>query len=257
MSMRAPRPFSAEPIVDLQSGGRSDAGWRATAERALPWWRRMVKGLRPRISSRARTNAETAASRTYRQLARRILADFAPTEGGRRIIVASTGSVTLCTEALLMLAYFIRDELGCRILLVDDPTFGDTVGERLGFSSERGLLDSVHENDRSAAELIQPTARAGISILPKGMADPDALSAFQLRRIPLILQEATRRFDYVLVQQSSILDDRRHRSFAAGADLSLLFVEEGTSSMDELELYQRAMTDAQAQNVRLVLCTSA
>jgi hypothetical protein len=248
--------MSVQPqdLVGIESVNRLESeGSYRRAGPAGPWWRELQR----RMSARAEANAAAAAARTYRNLARRILADYPPTEEGRRIVVTSTGSITLCTEAMLMLAYFLRDEVNCHILMIDDAMPGDTIGERLGFSRARGLLDVFFESDHQSNELILPTSHPGISILPKGSTGVDGLSPFQLRRIPLMLEAVTRRFDYVLVQQSSILDDRRHRFFAAGADLSLLLVEEGATSPEEIELNRQAMTDAQARCVRLVLCTRA
>jgi hypothetical protein len=214
-----------------------------------------VRRALARLAPRPQISAETSAARSYRKLARRIISDFPSGERGRHIVVCAVGSTRLCTEAMLMLAHYLHDEHGDNILLVDDTVRGDNLSQRLDLQDEHGLLDLIHDEGKIISDVIRPTAQAGVWILPMGQAEIDWLTPAQLRRIPRVLQETTRQFAYVLAQQSSILDDRRHRFFTAGADLSLLLVEEGATSMEELEHYKQAMLDAQAKTVRVALCS--
>jgi Mrp family chromosome partitioning ATPase len=214
------------------------------------WWRdRLERWLRPRSRGLRR------ASRSYRYLARQIEADLPYADRARTILVSSPAPLDLSNATLLMFAYFMRDELGCRILLVDGTLREGGVGARLGFGGTPGFLDLLYGNRSSVRELIRLTQRRGISVLPAGRTPTDQLLPIHSSKVCEILREAQTDFDYVLFQQASILDDSRYLRCTEGADLILLLIEEGVTLMDELDRCKKVFRDHQISNVQLMLST--
>lgn len=214
------------------------------------WWRdRLGRWLGPRSGSLRR------ASRSYRYLARQIEADLPHADGAKTILVSSPAPLELSNETFLMFSYFMRDELGCRILLVDGTLREGGVGARLGYSGAPGFLDLVYGNGYRVGELIRPTQRRGISVLPAGRTPRDQLLPIQSGKVSEIIHEAQSDFDYVLFQQASILEDSRYLRCTDGADLVLLLVEEGVTLLDEIDRCRKVFRDHQISNVRLVLST--
>ena len=257
MKMTAPPREAPEVGLPVASGKPADiekrkpktVGLAAFVERA----RRSLGGL----SDSRRAEAEVAAARSYRLLARQLLADFGDRSRGVRVAVCSVGRRRLSTEALLMLSYYLHDEDGGKVLLVDDTALIDTVGASLQVNGGPGLLDVFDGAQSSMMDLIQSTAQTGVYVLPMGQTPIQWLSPSQLRELPGLMDELANDYAYVLVQQSSILDDSSHRFFTKGADLALVLIEDGVGSVEEGMQYHQSMVDAEAKAVRVVLCCSA
>lgn len=212
------------------------------------WWKERVGRWR---------SAKFPASRSYRYLARQIMAELPHDQGGRTILVSSLGPLELSNETLLMFSYFMRDELGCSILLVDGTFREGGISARLGHNGAPGFLDLVYGNQRWLGELVRPTQRRGIFTLPVGRAPAYPPLPIQDTNIASLFEEARRSFDYVLLQQTCILEDTRYLLCASSADLILLLIDEGVTPLDELERCKKVFRDYQISNVRLVLSAAS
>lgn len=230
---------SALRVADRPRAGSSDL-----LSRLRHWWARR---------RRSTVDADSPSFQPYRSLARQLLADFPCADGGRVIIVSSVAS--LPTDTLLTLCYFMRDELGSRILAIDATGRSDGLGARLGHGRLPGFLDLLHSDDKHLADLVQQTARPGISALPPGRPPADGLAALRAARVERVFAEARRAYDYVIVQQPAILEDRGFLRFAASADVVLLLVEEGRTGLSDLTKCRAVLEAHRAQNVRVVLCS--
>jgi Mrp family chromosome partitioning ATPase len=234
------------PDMPLDRSARGGAAPQGAKLSLSGWWKERT--------SQRRGN-KLPASRSYRYLARQIASERPYAEGGRTILVSSLVPLELSNETLLMFAYFMRDELGCSILLVDGTFREGGIGARLGHNGAPGFLDLVYGNERWAGELVRPTQRRGIFALPVGRPPPLPVLPIQEENIATLFREVRRSFDYVLVQQTSILDDTRYLRCAGDADLILLLIDEGVTSSEELERCKKVFRDYQIANVRLVLST--
>ena len=167
------------------------------------------------------------ASKSYRYLARQIEADLPPGDTGRCITFGSPGSMRLSVESLLMFSYFMQDELGREVLLID-ATFGKNgVGAALGHGGSPGLMELLYDSRHEFNKLVQPTRRGKIFLLPPGSAPNEIFLPLKTEMVEPVLAAARERFPYVLVHQGSILQDTRHLLLTAATDLSILLVEEG------------------------------
>jgi tyrosine-protein kinase Etk/Wzc len=215
--------------------------------RVQSWWRsKIVRWL----------GSKHSAALSYRYLARQIAADLPYAEGGRAILISGPGALDLINETLLLFAYYARDELGCRTLLVDATFTREGVTAPLGYADAPGFAELLYASENRLTELIQPTERPGIAVLPAGRPPQNTLSPLQVAKAAAIFDEARRGFDYVLLQQASILTDSRYLLFTGFADLLLLVVEEGGTPLDEIERCKRLFHDHQISNARLLLAAS-
>lgn len=194
------------------------------------------------------------ASRSFRYLARKIELDMPKGEDGHAIIITSPGSIKVNTDTLLMFSYVIQDEIGCKVLLVDATFRDDGIGARLGYQSAPGFMEMLYDDDDDERDpLVRATERKNISILPAGRLTGKALPPLAPDRVRLVLEAMRKRFDYVLIQQGSVLGDTRYVSIARSVDLVLLLVEDGVTPVRELERCQRLLHDHQVSNFRVVM----
>ena len=193
------------------------------------------------------------ASASYRFLARHIQADLPFADGGRVILLSSATSMDLSGESLLMLSFFLRDELGCRILLLDGTLREGGVGAVLGHEDAPGFLDLIYGTELSLDAVVQKTNREHISVLPAGRIPAAPLTPTQASRIAELLKQARASFDYILIQQGPIFQDSRYLLLTSEADLILLLVEESETPLSELERCVGVFRDHQVGNVRIVL----
>ena len=198
------------------------------------------------------------ASRSYRYLARQLDNDLAGLgEAGRTVVLGSPGAMRVNTESLLLFAYFLRDELGSKVLLVDATFRNDGIGARLGHSGKRGFMDLLYESDKTVDALIQPTNRRGIHILPAGNPPSDGFLPLKSESLSPVLETVQERFDYVLIQQGSILKDTRYLLLAPLVDVMFLVVEEGVTRMRDLEDCQDLLRDNHVKNYKFVISRSS
>src|SRR5262249_49763588 len=145
-------------------------------------------------------------------------------------------------------------ELGSRILVVDGSLGDAVVSALLGHACDAGLIDFIHDYDRSVMDLIKATARQNICILPAGRPRSGDLQPIEASRVVSLYTQVRNRFDYILVQQGPITLDTRYLVFAAKADLVLVLVEEGVTQLSELDRCLDTFSSHQIADVRLVLC---
>ncbi|HEY1384572.1 MAG TPA: hypothetical protein VGF43_13200 [Dongiaceae bacterium] len=240
-------PEMADMAIPAVKAGRLRRSPADTARtRSRPGWlRRLLRDNRADGS---------AAVLSYRFLARQIDVDLPHTGGGRTILISSSVPQASSNEAVLMFAHAMVAELGSQILVVDG-TLGDAaVGDLLGHAGDAGLIDFIHDHDRSVADLIKPTSRRNICILPAGRPRSGDLQPMEAARVVSLYTQARNRFDYILIQQGPIILDTRYLIFAAKADLVLVLVEEGVTHLSELDRCLDTFSSHQIADVRLVLC---
>lgn len=209
------------------------------------------RGLFARSSS-SRLDADDPMFQPYRLLARQLLADFPSDGGGRVVFVPSVAQ--LPTDTLLTIAYFLRDELGSRVLLADATGRPGGLGDRLGMTGLPGLLDLVHDPARKLTDLARPTARPGIMAMSYGRPPANGQGGVAASRIETVLEDTRRAFDYTLVQLSPIIEDPAFLRFATLCDTVLLIVAEGTNDIEDLARARSLLESQGAPDIRMVLC---
>jgi Mrp family chromosome partitioning ATPase len=211
--------------------------------------------LAARLGGMRRSRApDSPAALSYRFLARQIANDLPSVDAGRTILLSSAVPAAASNEAMLMFSHAVADELGARVLLVDG-TFGtEGIGHALGHDGAAGLMDLVYDSGHDPFDTIQETPRHNIALLPAGRPRIGRPLQIGAGRIAEVYRQLCGRFDYVVVQQGSIIADTRYLVCAARADLVLMLVEEGVTPVDELDRSLDVFRGHQITNLRLVLC---
>lgn len=211
------------------------------------WTKRLYRRVSTLLTNRK------FASTTYRFLARQIATDLKGMEGTPKIVFSSTGDLALNSEILLMLAYFMQDELSCNVLLIDGTFRKGGISERLGLNNPIGFMDYLCSEHWTPNPLIASTVNSNVFVIPAG--NTPSLRAEPLGR-PLVesrLDEAAKGFSYVFIQQDAIVRDTRYLVFNEVADMVLLHAVERETRLHDLETCQKVYEDHQIHGVRLIL----
>ena len=193
------------------------------------------------------------ASVSYRYLARQLAARFEASGRNPCIVFSSADSLEASCDVLMMTAYFLHDELGARVLLVDGSLTDGGVSDRFGYAGEAGLIDYFCESGDTLNDCFKPTANPGVYVLPAGKMPNQGRPAVRSQSVQVLLDNLSEQFDYVLIQQGLVTLDTRYMVFAQLADLVLLYTEEGGTLVNEYEACQKIFRDYQIQNVGLVM----
>lgn len=194
------------------------------------------------------------ASRSYRYLARKIEEDLPVGRKSRTLIFTSPCPAGLVAETLMMFSYFLQDELDCKVLMVDGTFRQDGLSRRFMSGVYPGFMDLLYGNEGlEPGDLILSTGRKNIFLLPSGNSPKAGFSSLNPEKIKSLIHRLEGEFNYLLIQQGSILRDTRYLPFTSLADRILLLVEEGETRVAELEECQRLFREYKLSNVRLVM----
>jgi Mrp family chromosome partitioning ATPase len=238
------KAFMNEAAQPLERPQRPLAGESLRMPGARSWW---LRGLLKLVSPRQ------PASRSYRYLARQLAAELKHQDRPAQVAVTSPSTLDESTGAVLMLAYCLQDELDAKVLIVDATLGHAGAGACLGFQDAPGFMDAVYSEKYDADALVHPTTRRGIAVLPAGMPPAVGFSPLRAEKVQGVLAKAGQSFDYLLIQQGSVLEDTRYILLASQADITLVLVEERVTLLEELENYQRVLADHDVANARVIM----
>jgi capsular exopolysaccharide synthesis family protein len=122
------------------------------------------------------------------------------TNGTRTVMIASASPGDGKTLTALNLAFTLGQSYKRRVLLVDGDLRKPSLSEMAGASRTAGLSAALKARTDQKLPLI-PLVE-GLWLLPAGPPDPDPLSGLSSTRLRRILDEAGRRFDWVLLDSS-------------------------------------------------------
>ena len=235
------------PSDDKDGVDESKARRRRAAKR--------IGKLAKRLSQRVQAflPQKKLASKTYRFLARQIVSDLAGIESTPKIVFSSTGDLDLNSEILLMLAYFLQDEYGCNVLLIDGTFRKGGISDRLGINNPVGFMDYLCGEHWKPNPLITGTANKNIFVMPAGSTPFLGPQFLERGLLESRLQTAARGFRYLFLQQDCILNDSRYLGLNQVCDLVLLHAVERETRLQELEECQKLYEDQMIHNVRLIL----
>jgi capsular exopolysaccharide synthesis family protein len=91
-----------------------------------------------------------------------------------------------------------------RTLLVDCDLRSPAVHRMFDVLSQPGICE-VLRGEAPLAEAVQPTVAAGLSVLPAGRCDSQALQALAHGRLETILEELKPQYDYIIVDTAPVL----------------------------------------------------
>ncbi len=154
-----------------------------------------------------RWEPEQILSEAYRSLRSSVLLGW--DESMKRILLTSAqpqeGKTTLSLNLACSLA-----QLGRRVLLIDADMRRPDCARQLGLEPSNGLSEFLR-GKAELDEVIQPTAIAGLSLLPSGESTTAASDLLYSPRLPAMLSEVGERYDHVVIDSppSLALSDSR------------------------------------------------
>ena len=237
MFMREPKVGFVAEEASTGGGGTSPLG---------RWLRRLRAVL---------LGTRRPASRSYRYMSRLIEREFPVGESGVCLAFTSSDTDQTTTDALLMLAYCLRNELDSRVLIIDsrlkDPAGGLT--GRLGLLDAPGLVEILREGPAGHEAMIRPTAIAGVDVLPVGGPRAGASIPLDRERLRGLLDAAKARYDHVLVGVGSVLQDTRHVLAVAEADAVFILAHENKTFLESLDNCRHQLLSNGVADVRVLV----
>ena len=159
------------------------------------------------------------------------------TERGTRIVmVASATAGEGKTLTSVNLALTLSESFKRQVLLIDADLRRPTVHELFQISNASGLNDGLKADQEGKLSLIEVTPR--LTVLPAGRPNPDPMSGLTSERMRRIIEEASARFEWVVLDTPPVglLPDAN--LLAGMVDMVVLVVGAGTTPF---HLVQRAV----------------
>jgi succinoglycan biosynthesis transport protein ExoP len=201
-------------------------------------------GLVPQVAEMDRTrrlhqHLVTNPFAAYAEAIRSIVATgqlASPFHPSKVILITSSlpaeGKTTLAVSLSVCLA-----RLGQRVLLVDLDFKHPSILRELGGEAGQGIVDILLKN-RTPADVIQSIPKLGLDCLPMSRSSFDPLILFDGDKMPRLLRQLRRNYDYVIIDSPPVLGSTETRLLAAMADENLFIVKWGSTPR---ELAQNAL----------------
>ena len=183
------RPVSVPPSADAKLASVPEA---QIEERAV----------QPRLDERA---AKAIESPLFVEQFRRASAALieAQTAGTLKVLLVTSASPgDGKTMTALNLALVLGRSYGRRVLLIDGDLRRPSLHRVVGVGNRSGLADALSARTDVRLEVVPITDT--VTLLPAGPADPDPLRSLSSARMKRVIQEASQRFDWVIIDSAPV-----------------------------------------------------
>jgi Mrp family chromosome partitioning ATPase len=201
---------------------------------------------------RNREAPRDAVTQAYQRLAMQVNLDLGAKEGGRSIMLTSPHGGDVCCEPTLELAWYLAQEQGQRVLIVDGSVADQELTRAFGCTETSGLLDLLTGVPEEMNGLLRPTRHDFVTFLAAGESKGAGRSV-NLGNLAACLERLQEEYDYVLIHAPAILSGATALAFPALVDCVLLLAVEGESRLDDLGASRDALSACKARKIGLVL----
>ena len=118
------------------------------------------------------------------------------------LLVASATPGDGKTMTALNLALVLGRSYGRRVLLIDGDLRRPSLHRVVGVGNRSGLADALQAKNDVRLEVVPITDT--VTLLPAGPADPDPLRSLSSARMKRVIQEASQRFDWVIIDSAPV-----------------------------------------------------
>lgn len=218
-----------EAAVDLGLAKKEDVLWALSQQFHYPY----AADGRKQVSSElvVATNPFDASAEFFREIRSQIIANvFSNHDNKYAVAVCSpnTGDGKTFFAANLAVAF---SQLGMRTLLVDADLRNPRLHQIFGMSSGAGGLSGVLAG-RAETNVIRPIeALPSLYLLPVGVVPPNPLELVQGMAFDLLLNELTRKFDYVIVDTPAAEHGADARVIAAKCGAAVAIGRQGATEV--------------------------
>jgi capsular exopolysaccharide synthesis family protein len=205
--------FPASPALGAPPVRRS-----ALVDRFRPDWRGRL-AVSP--------NADQVLVEQVRRLAATLL-QKQRSDGLKSVMIASATPGDGKTLTAVNLALILSESYRDHVLLVDGDMRRPMIGNVAGLNGADGLTEVIKASDDRKASLVELTET--LKVLPGGGPEPDPLSYLTSPRIQQLLQEATAKFDWVIVDSPPAAGTADAGLLCAMVDAAILVVRAGETT---------------------------
>lgn len=222
-----------EAAVDLGLAKKEDVLWALSQQFHYPY----AADGRKQVSSElvVATNPFDTSSEFFREIRSQIITNvFDGQEPRCAVAVCSpnTGDGKTFFAANLAVAF---SQLGGRTLLVDADLRNPRLHQMFGMNSGVGGLSGVLSG-RAETNVIRPIeALPSLYLLPVGVVPPNPLELVQGMAFDMLLNELTRKFDYVIVDTPAAEHGADARVIAAKCGASVAICRQGTTELKAMD----------------------
>ncbi|PCI76880.1 MAG: hypothetical protein COB20_09355 [SAR86 cluster bacterium] len=246
-------PFTSRKIaVEQASNWATKKRLFAVGKQAFAFISKLARAIVNNIKQRF--SNPVLPSNAYRYLARQIVQDLIEVQGGKSLVFSSGTDMRTNSEVLLMLSHFLQDELSSSVLIIDATFKANGLTQLLNLDERQGIMDalSIKDPQPSIDSVIHPI-KENISFIASGNSAEHPVPYISEKQARSIIDELTKKFDYVIFQQDQILMDTRYLPFAKSVDLVLLHLEERNTLISNFDEIKEVFADHQIYNTRYLL----
>jgi capsular exopolysaccharide synthesis family protein len=157
----------------------------------------------------------------------------------KRIVVTGTAPEEGKSLVAVNLALNQSRSKVLKTLLIDGDLRRPTVAGRFGFDSSLPGLSECLRGERPIAEVVYKLKGSGLWFLPAGRAPENPLELMQGGKLPELLEELGRFFDWIFIDTPPVVPVADTTFWMKQADGVLLVIREGVS---EKKIVERAMS---------------
>jgi capsular exopolysaccharide synthesis family protein len=160
------------------------------------------RAVQPRLDERA---AKAIESPIFVEQFRRASATLIEAQAAGNLKVLLVASATPGdgkTMTALNLALVLGRSYGRRVLLIDGDLRRPSLHRVVGVGNRSGLADALQAKTDVRLEVVPITET--VTLLPAGPADPDPLRSLSSARMKRVIQEASQRFDWVIIDSAPV-----------------------------------------------------
>lgn len=149
-------------------------------------------------------NPSSPEAEQYRVLRHR-LEQLRVTRGAKVIAVTSPATGDGKTTTAINLAGSIAQNRAARVLLVDADLRRPSVAKCLAMADGPGLAEAILERGHELSTLVCQRPAYNLSVLPAGRCPTIAYEILRSPRVPQLLAQAAKRFDYIILDTPPVL----------------------------------------------------
>jgi capsular exopolysaccharide synthesis family protein len=190
---------------------------------------RFAPGWRERLAIGQHGNALLADQ--FRRLAATLL-HVQRNEKLRTIMVTSALAADGKTITAVNLGLVLSESYGRRVLLVEGDLRRPAISRVAGVATGPGLNEALKADDDLRPSLVRLTET--LTLLPAGQPSPDPLSALTSARFQALLQDASEKFDWVIVDSPPVAATTDATLLCPLVDAVLLVVRAGSTRLESV-----------------------
>lgn len=223
--------------------------YKLTVEHIMRNWKKMLFG--PETVD----DPSMALRNPYHRLAMESYFDLGTSDGGSILMLTCPSTSEPTKKVALGMADFLAGQQGRQVLLIDTLYGCSPLSEQLQLDSGGGLLNylAVEGTAPDPAGYIRNMGER-IDLMSLGHIDKGHTWLLSAERLRHGLEPLRKRYDFIIVLCSSVLNDPAALSFPSFVDCVLFLALAGVTTKRELKACRRALDRCRVKKTGLLFC---